>query len=127
MSDVFSAWVSECLCARTYAVTSAVTKETPRGGKEVPKGVRYGEERHVVHSLPLEKSLSEIHRLIQSLSRVCEMSSSLLGATVRWTVPLRTRGEASKRCFLQPGKAFAFSLFRFQTQRENWWVEENKF
>lgn len=31
----------------------------------MPKGVRHGEERHVVHSLSLEKSLSEIHRLIR--------------------------------------------------------------
>lgn len=54
-------WASGCLCACPYAVTSAVTKETPWGGEEVPKGVRHGEERHVVHSLSLEKSLSEIH------------------------------------------------------------------
>lgn len=30
----------------------------------MPKGVRHGEERHVVHSLPLEESLSKIYRLI---------------------------------------------------------------
>lgn len=51
-----------------YAVTCVVTKETPQRGKEVPKGIRHGEERHVVHSLSLEKSLSEIHRLICSIS-----------------------------------------------------------
>lgn len=117
-------WASGCLCACPYAVTSAVTKETPWGGEEVPKGVRHGEERHVVHSLSLEKSLSEIHRLIQSPSRVREMSSPSLGATARWTLPLRRWGEissrwSSQRCFLQPSRGFAFSLFRFQTQREN--------
>lgn len=71
------AWASGCLCLCPYAVTSAVTKETPWGGEEVPQGVRHGEERHVVHSLSLEKSLSEIHRLIWSPSRIREMSSSL--------------------------------------------------
>lgn len=81
--------VSGCLCACPYVVTSAVTKETPWGGEEVPKGVRHGEERHVVHSLSLEKGLSEIHRLIKSPSSVCDMSSSPLGATARWTLPLR--------------------------------------
>lgn len=88
-------WVSGCLCACPYAVTSAVTKETPWGGKEVPKGVRHGEERHVVHSLSLEKSLSEIHRLIQSASPVREMSSSSLRVTAWWTLPLRRWGEVS--------------------------------
>lgn len=82
------------VCACPYAVTSAVTKETPWGGEEVPKGVRHGKERHVVHSLSLEKSLSEIHRLILSLSHVHEMSSSRLGATARWTLPpWRRRGD----------------------------------
>lgn len=116
-------WASGCLCACPYAVTSAVTKETPWGGEEVPKGVRHGEERHVVHSLSLEKSLSEIHRLIRSTSRVHEMSSSSLGMTARWTLPLRRRrqissGWSSQCCFLQPSMGFAFSLFRFQIQRE---------
>lgn len=95
MKCVHVFYLRGCLCACPYAVTSAVTKETPWGGKEVPKGVRHGEERHVVHSLPLEKSLSEIHRLIQSASPVREMSSSSLGATAWWTLPLRRRGEIS--------------------------------
>lgn len=42
----------------------------------MPKGVRHGEERHVVHSLSLEKGLSEIHRLIQPPSSVRKMISS---------------------------------------------------
>lgn len=45
------------------AFSCAVAKETPRGGQEVPKGVRHGEERDVVHGLSLEEGLSEIHRL----------------------------------------------------------------
>lgn len=39
-----------------------------RRGEEVPQSVRDGEPRHVVHRLPLEKSLSEIHRLMGAYS-----------------------------------------------------------
>lgn len=125
-------YVFLCPCGRLHvcvhvlnAVTSAVTKETPWRGEEVPKGVRHGEERHVVHSLSLEKSLPEIHRLIRSPSRVCEMGSSSLGVTARWTLPLRSyRGRflhdwSSQCCFPEPSRGSAFSLFRFQTQQEN--------
>lgn len=35
----------------------------------MPKGVRHGEEGHVVYGLSLEKSLSEIHRLNLSFLR----------------------------------------------------------
>lgn len=110
-------------CACPYAVTSAVTKETPWGGEEVPKGVRHGEERHVVHSLSLEKSLPEIHRLIKSPSSFCDMSSSPLGATVRWTLPLRKRGESLHNGVLStasfsPAGGFAFTLFPFPNTKD---------
>lgn len=112
----------DVLCACPYAVTSAVTKETPWGGEEVPKGVRHGEERHVVHSLSLEKSLSEIHRLIQSPSSVHEMSSSSFRSNCEvglfhWG-HFFTKGLFSAASSSEAGGSPSL-FFRFQTQREN--------
>lgn len=42
---------------------SPAQSEVARRGEEVSQGVRDGEPRHVVHSLPLEKGLPEVHRL----------------------------------------------------------------
>lgn len=42
---------------------SPLQPEGPRRREEVPQGVRDGEPRHVVHRLPLEEGLPEIHRL----------------------------------------------------------------
>lgn len=95
------------LHAWPYAVTSVVTKETPRRGKEVPKGIRHGEERHVVHSLSLEKSLSEIHRLIRPIScipRQLQEDGSRGGVTAK---------RAALRGFLRPAR----SSLIFQIQR----------
>ena len=45
------------------AVSWPVLQEAPGRGQEVPEGVRHGESRHVVHSLPLEEGLPAFHRL----------------------------------------------------------------
>lgn len=99
----------------------------------MPKGVRHGEERHVVHSLPLEKSLSEIHRLILSFSRNHAMSPSSPGATARWTLPLR-RGYGDffrmELSVLFPPAQQGFCLLCFQfpntKRKSNLLVKRNK-
>lgn len=96
----------------TYAVTSVVTKETPRRGEEVPKGIRHGEERHVVHSLSLEKSLSEIHRLIRSISCI---PPQLHQDGQRG----RSHSKARRFVWLSLSLARSLSLFsHFQVQRQ---------
>lgn len=41
-------------------VCLSVQQEVPRWGEEVPKGLRNGEQRHVVHGVSLEESLPEV-------------------------------------------------------------------
>lgn len=86
----------------------------------MPKGVRHGEERHVVHSLSLEKSLSEIHRLIQSPLPFPRLRDELFLARsdgCRRTLPLREmRGDGSLGA---ASSSPAGGSPSFQTQRVN--------
>lgn len=114
-------WAFRCLYACPYAVASAVTKETSWGGEEVPKGVRHGEERHVVHSLSLEEGLSEIHRLIQSPSSVHHMGAGSFRCNSKadsFTEEISSR-RGTQCCFLQSSRGSAFSLFPFPNTKRN--------
>lgn len=72
----------------------------------MPKGIRHGEERHVVHSLSLEKSLSKIHRLIRPISCIPrQLQDGSRG---------RSHGKACGFAWLPPARSL---VSRFQIQR----------
>lgn len=90
----------------------------------MPKGVRHGEKRHVVHSLSLEKGLSEIHRLIRSISCVRETSCS--------SSPSGNQDGRGGGCFHNEALGAASSssavfLLCFRvSKKNNWWVKKRK-
>ena len=69
------------------AVSWPVLQEAPGRGQEVPEGVRHGESRHVVHSLPLEDP-EQVPRPGSAITR---------GPGAAW------RGVAAGSCQPQPG------------------------
>ena len=88
------------------------------------EGVRHGEKGHVVHSLPLEKSLPAIHRLNPHHPLIAEKNSPSASVSQRWTLPLRRlRGfnlmKLSGHCYPQTTWGLSDRLASPNPQKEN--------